>query len=199
MQDAHGIVPLSTEGAVSLANVVAGILLWRSLAFGYTLVPRQLHILLVPVVVLTGFALCLLTPILFRVPRAHKKILWGVYLPLLLAGVAYAGLGLLSFVLNPLGTVFWWGEVENEHLVYRAVSPGGERIADVYVRDTGGYTGAIERVIVRVGWRLIPFIERDVYHNDWVGTETPVTVSWRGDTTVTLTIGSASSTQVIRV
>ena len=60
--------------------------------------------------------------------------------------------------------MFTVSEITDETLIQQAVSPDGARVASVYFRPVGAYSGGSGRIFVRVSPRLMPFIERDIYY-----------------------------------
>jgi hypothetical protein len=63
-----------------------------------------------------------------------------------------------------LGAFFWMGEIADETLIQRTVSPNRMQIAYVYFRGVGAYTGGNGHIFIRLRPGLFPFIERDIYY-----------------------------------
>jgi hypothetical protein len=86
-------------------------------------------------------------------------------LPPLIGGGSYVLMAaMLAMPPFTLGAIFTIDEISHEKLIQEAVSPDGSRVAQVYFRGVGAYGAGNGRIYVRVKHRLLPFVERDVYH-----------------------------------
>jgi hypothetical protein len=102
-------------------------------------------------------------------------------LPPLIGGGSYVLMAAL-LLMPPftLGALFTIDEISNEKLIQEAPSPDGTRVAEVYFRGVGAYASGNGRIYVRVKHRLLPFVERDVYHlhGSHVDQDTTDYLSW---------------------
>jgi hypothetical protein len=85
-----------------------------------------------------------------------------------------------------LGALFTIDEISHEKLIQQATSPDGSRVAQVYFRGVGAYASGNGRIYVRVKHRLLPFVERDVYHlhGSHADENTVEYLSWRDSDTL---------------
>ena len=63
-----------------------------------------------------------------------------------------------------LGAFFAASEIAGETEIQRAISSDGTRIAYVYFRGVGAYSGGNGRIFVRVRHQILPLLERDVFY-----------------------------------
>lgn len=63
-----------------------------------------------------------------------------------------------------LASLFTISEIAGETLIQSAVSPDGTRVANVYFRPVGAYSGGNGHVFIRVRYRWLPIVERDIYY-----------------------------------
>src|SRR5262245_3172549 len=80
-------------------------------------------------------------------------------LPTLLGGLLYLATFVLFVVFSPLGAMFAVSEIVGEQIIQTAPSPDGSRVAEVYFRGVGAYSGGNGRISVRVKHRLLPLVE----------------------------------------
>lgn len=103
----------------------------------------------------------------FLLPPVTKK------LRLLAAASSFPAIGcgclpsllMLCMILPPftLALMFAVGEMAGEQRIQSAVSPDRTRVAEVYFRGVGAYSGGNGRITVRVHARFLPFLEWEVY------------------------------------
>ena len=88
-----------------------------------------------------------------------------------------------------LGTLFTLDEISNEKLIQAVPSPNGRQVAEVYFRPVGAYSGGNGRVIVRISYRVVPLLERDLFFvgRSQANEDTHDYVAWRNDSTLFVT------------
>ena len=144
-------------------NLALGLILWFGYFTDYSLAGTWPDLLSPPIVGLVGFFSWRSAK---NVPseamrRLHKlsslPSIIGACLPVLLTVI---------MVIPPftLGFLFALSEMGGETRIQRAISPDGSRIAEVYFRPVGAYSGGNGRIQVRVRHRWFPLVERDVYY-----------------------------------
>jgi hypothetical protein len=144
-------------------DLLLGLLLWFGGFTDYSWAGTVADIAYPFVVVVSG---------LFSLVAVVKVSGWGRRLLALLSCVPSLFGGCASIILAAilflppftLGTVFMIDEITGEKLIQRAVSADGWRVAEVYFRPVGAYSGGNGRVYIRVKHRLFPLVERDVYY-----------------------------------
>jgi hypothetical protein len=146
---------------VSLA-LAAGIVLWFFFLTDYTFAGTLVDFLFPPVSLCAGLIGFLAAR---RFPgQPAKRLARLASLPALLGGLLYLALGALLAAFSPMGVMFAVSEIMGEQVLQAAPSPDGTRVAEVYFRGVGPYSGGNGRVIVRVKHPLLPFVERDVFY-----------------------------------
>jgi hypothetical protein len=94
-----------------------------------------------------------------------ERFLRWLCVPSVIGGGLYVLTGLLLFV-SPftLGTLFALSEIGHERRIQESVSPDGSKIAGVYFRGVGAYSGGNGRIFVRIKYRFFPLIERTIFY-----------------------------------
>jgi hypothetical protein len=118
---------------------------------------------------------------------SQRRVARWACLPSLIGGCSYMLMAVL-LVMPPftLGALFTIDEMSHERLIQEAVSPDGSRVAHVYFRGVGAYASGNGRIYVRVKHRLLPILERDVYHlhSSHADEDTADYLSWRDSDTL---------------
>ncbi len=101
---------------------------------------------------------------------------------------------MLCLIIPPftLGFFFAIDETLHEQHIQSAVSPNGTKVAEVYFRGVGAYSGGNGRITVRVRSRFFPFVEWEVfYRGQSIADEgTDDYVSWQDNKTLLISEGS---------
>ena len=154
--------------AIAWTNLVLGVLLWLGYVTDYSWRGTLTDFLFAPMVGVVAIASLLLK---CKGPSKRTRRLYKLAcLPgavgggLVIICMALAALLLVIFPPLILGVMFGVAEHRTERVIQEAVSPEGSRVAAVYFRDVGAYTGGYGRVDVRVRYRWMPAVERDVFH-----------------------------------
>jgi hypothetical protein len=142
-------------------NLVLGILLLFFSFTDYSLAGTIPDIVFPPVVFVTG---CVALVAACRATTKRWRT-WAKLSALLsiTGGALYVIMTCLLFAFSILGAMFAMSEIADEQRIQAAVSPDGSRVAEVYFRGVGAYSGGNGRISVRVKHRLFPFVERDIY------------------------------------
>jgi hypothetical protein len=178
--------PSSQKWKVILGvNFALGFLLWFGFFTDYSWAGTIPDILFPPIVAVVGFISLLAA----RNARSKSKRLASRLscLPSLIGGGLYVVLAIiLIFPPFTLGLLFAIDELANERLIQQDVSPDGSKVAEVYFRPVGAYSGGNGRIYVRVKYRLLPFVERDVYYLRISHADENTTnyLSWQGNDTI---------------
>jgi len=166
-------------------NLALGFLLWLDYLTDYSLAGTIPDILFPPIVAIVGFISLLVSK---DAPSRTKRLLSRLScLPSLIGGGLYVTVAILLFIPPfTLGTMFTITEIAGENLIQQAVSPNGSRVAEVYFRGVGAYSGGNGRIYVRVKYLLFPFVERDVYYLrvSYADENTADYLSWRDNDTL---------------
>ena len=143
-------------------NLILGLCLWFFYFTDCSLAGTVADILFPPIV--AGVALVSSASVKRR--RLFPRVLVTLaHLPSIIGGGLYVLVGIMLFIPPfTLGAMFTVSEITDETLIQQAVSPDGARVASVYFRPVGAYSGGSGRIFVRVSPRLMPFIERDIYY-----------------------------------
>lgn len=100
-----------------------------------------------------------------KAPSRTQKIVGRLLcLPSIIGG-ALCVLSAALFFLPPftLGAMFNLSEIRKETRIQEAVSPDGTKIASVYFRPVGAYSGGKGKIHVRIKYRFFPVVEREVF------------------------------------
>ncbi len=168
-------------------NLGLGALLWFTYLTDYSLAGTLPDLLLPPIAALVAF-------VSFGVIKkhnwtSHRRLVKLTLLPSILGGSLYVFVVILIF-LPPytLDAFFTISEIASETRVQQAISPGGARVASVYFRGVGAYSGGNGRIFVRVAYRALPVLERDIYYLrvSYAGRDTTDCVRWIDNDTLYL-------------
>jgi hypothetical protein len=164
--------------------LLAGILLWFFYLSDYTLAGTLTDIIYPVVTLVLGFVG--LRAAGEAPTRRGMRLARIACSPAVLGGLLYIAVGVLFVVLSPLAVMFAASEVADEALIQSAPSPDGSRVAEVYFRSVGSYTGGNGRIFVRVKYAWFPLVERDVYGATTyeAGHNTTYYLSWAGNDTL---------------
>lgn len=147
----------------SIAILALGVVLWFLSFTDYSLVGSWSDIIFPVAVGLTAFIS--LAVALARTGGRGRVLTAAAHVPALLGGGLFVLSTLLMFVPPfTLGGLFAFDELAGEKQIQQIESPDARLTADVYFRGVGAYSGGNGRVDVRLRARLVPFLERDVYH-----------------------------------
>jgi hypothetical protein len=155
--------PVSNLKWLVAINLGLGALLWFTFLTDYSLTGALPDLLLPPTAALIAF-------VSFGVIKKHnwtsrRRLVKLALLPSIVGGGLYVFVAIL--VLLPpytLGAFFTISEISSETRIQQAVSPDGARVASVYFRGVGVYSGGNGRIFVCISPRALPFLERDVYY-----------------------------------
>jgi len=166
-------------------NLALGLVLWFGFFTDYSLAGTVPDFLFPPLVGLVGF-------LSWRSAKnAPNKIMKRVQklfsLPSFIGGCL--PVPLMTILIIPpftLGFLFALNEVGGETRIQQAVSPDGSRMAEVYFRGVGAYSGGNGRIYVRVKYCWFPFVERDIYYlgKSFADEETNDYLHWVDDDTL---------------
>ncbi|MDQ5824595.1 MAG: hypothetical protein M3441_10360 [Chloroflexota bacterium] len=162
----------------------AGILLWFFYLSDYTLAGTLTDIIFPIVTLVLGFVG--LRAAKGATTRRARRLARLVCLPAIVGGLLYIATGVLFVAFSPMGAMFSLYEIADEALIQSAPSPDGSRVAEVYFRGVGPYTGGNGRIFVRVKHTLFPLVERDVYATKTyeAGPNTTDYLSWTSNDTL---------------
>jgi hypothetical protein len=162
----------------------AGILLWFFFLTDYTLAGTLTDVIFPIVALILGL-------VGFRTARGAtttlcRRLTRLASIPAILGGLLYIATGVLFVAVSPMAAMFTVFEVADEAMIQRAPSPDGSRVAEVYFRGVGSYTGGNGRIFVRVKYTWFPVVERDVYAAKTyeAGRDTTDYLSWTGHDTL---------------
>ncbi|MCL6560210.1 MAG: hypothetical protein K6U74_15735 [Firmicutes bacterium] len=174
-------------------NLALGLFLWFGYCTDYSwagIIPDYCYPVLVASVALVSWLLR------DRHVDERSRHRYKLFLMPSLVGGGAALFSALIAVLPPftLGFVFALEEVKAEKLIQTVPSPNGAKIADVYFRPVGAYTGGNGRIFVRVRYRRLPFIERDLYYfgRSYANEDTHDYLCWKNNSRI-LIIGEPNS------
>ncbi|HWB02886.1 MAG TPA: hypothetical protein VG796_07680 [Verrucomicrobiales bacterium] len=178
-----------------MLNLILGGMLWIGICTDVSW-RGTLPDILYPFAVACVAALALLKGDKGTLPRARRLYKWAC-MPSII-GCSITLLSMASVVINPLGLMFRLSEFSSETVIQSAVSPDGTRVADVHFRPVGAYSGGNGRVYVRVHYRWLPFIERDLVYvrRSYADETTHDYLEWRDADTLTFSGDSVPTTQV---
>jgi hypothetical protein len=94
--------------------------------------------------------------------RLRRWLYRAACLPLILGGLVYVITAALIGA-NFFGMLFVASEMLSEEQIARVVSPNTQQEAYVYFQGMGAYAGGDGHFLVRVRYRYLPIVERDVY------------------------------------
>jgi hypothetical protein len=172
---------------VIIVNLALGTVLWFGYFTDYSLAGVVLDLAFPPAVGLVG-----LVSMLWLAARSLADKRRGC-LSALLCLPSFAGgclpVALTALMILPpftLGFMFAVDEMAGETRIQQAVSPDGSRVAEVYFRGVGAYSGGNGRIFVRVKPRWFPLIERDIYYlsRSYASEETEDYLHWIDDETL---------------
>lgn len=152
---------LQSHWKVVLAvNLVLGAFLWFLDSTDYSLRGTISDIVFPP----TVFIIAVIT--LMTVPDIQKKrISKLICLPSLVGAGIHVLIGIIMIVPPfTLALLFSIDEIKSEVRIQQISSPDEKRIAEVYFRPVGAYSGGNGRVYVKVIEKLLPFVERDLLY-----------------------------------
>jgi hypothetical protein len=160
-------------------NLSVGVLLWFFYSTDYSWAGTIPDIVFPPLVaVMSSVSLLIATKAPSRCQRRATRL---ACLPSLIGGWSYVLVAVL-LVMPPftMGAFFMIDEISHEKLIQEAVSPDGSLVAQVYFRGVGAYASGNGRIYVRVKHRLLPAVEKDVYHlhGSHADENTPDYLSW---------------------
>ena len=165
-------------------NLILGLFLWFLYFTDYSLIGTIPDILFPPLVAIIAVVSLALINIH---GRFQKFFVMLAHLPSIIGGGLYI---LIAFIMLippfTLGTMFMVSEITEEVQIQQAVSPNGTRVANVYFRGVGAYSGGNGRIYIRVRYPNIPFLERDVFYlgRSLASEETINYVEWIDDDTL---------------
>ena len=117
--------------------------------------------------------------------RRGRRWLLLACLPSLAGGGVVIAASVTRYI-GILPALFQYSEWADERLIQSAPSPDGLRSADVYFRPVGAYAGGNGRVFVRLHYRWMPLIERDLLaiHGSNIDEKPQKYLEWRGNDTL---------------
>ena len=147
---------------VALINLTLGAILWFLHSTGFSLAGTIPDILFPPLVGIAGLVSFIA---LRKAPEKTLKIIGRLFcLPSIMGGGLYVLSAVLFFVPPfTLGAMFNLSEIKNETRIQEAVSPDGRKVANVYFRPVGAYSGGNGKIHVRIKYRFLPVVERGVF------------------------------------
>lgn len=143
-------------------NLALGLLLWFLYWTDYSLVGTVADYCFPPAVALVSLMSLMLKG--KGATRRARRLYKLACAPSLIGGGLAVLMAIILIPLLALSFMFEIDEFQNEALIQRAVSPDGRRVAYVYFRPVGAYSGGNGNVLVRVRHRFVPLLERDVWH-----------------------------------
>ena len=148
---------------IMLVNLLLGAGLWLGYISDYSLAGTLPDILVPPII-----GIVTLSTLFFiqHAPNNFAKVSYIVSIVPSFVGGCLPTLLMLLLLFSPLGmgVMFFLGEIGDETLIQQSISPDGSKVAEVYFRGVGAYSGGNGRIIVRVKPRRFPLIEQDVYY-----------------------------------
>jgi hypothetical protein len=147
---------------VALVNLTLGAILWFLHSTGFSLVGTIPDILFPPLAGVVGLVSVVA---LRKAPSRTQKIVGRLLCLPSIIGSVLCVLSAALFFLPPftLGAMFNLSEIGNETRIQEAVSPDGKKIASVYFRPVGAYSGGNGKIHVRIKYRFFPVVEREVF------------------------------------
>jgi hypothetical protein len=158
------IAPRQRRWRILLAmNLGVGVLLWFFYSTDFSWAGTIPDIAFPPLVAMMSLVSLLISR---KAPsRRQRQAAALACLPSLIGGWLYILVaGLLVMPPFTLGAFFMIDEISHEKLIQEAVSPDGSLVAQVCFRGVGAYGPGNGRTYVRVKHRLLPVVEKDVYH-----------------------------------
>ncbi|MCP4374084.1 MAG: hypothetical protein GY797_39155 [Deltaproteobacteria bacterium] len=168
-------------------NLILGLFLWLLFSTDYSLIGTIPDILFPPLVAIIAVVSLALINIH---GRFQKFLVMLAHLPSIIGGCLYI---LIAFIMLippfTLGTMFMMSEITEEIQIQEAISPNSTKVANVYFRGVGAYSGGNGRIYVRIKYRNVPFLERDVFHlgRSLASEESINYVKWIDDDTLYVT------------
>jgi hypothetical protein len=166
-------------------NLYLGVLLWFFYFTDYSWTGLVPDIAFPPVVAMVALVSLLVSR--KAAGASQRRAAKWACLPPLIGGCSYILMAVL-LVMPPftLGALFTIDEMSHEKLIQEAISPDRSRVAQVYFRGVGAYASGNGRIYVRLRHRLLPFLERDIYHlhGSHADEDTEDYLSWRDDDTL---------------
>jgi len=168
----------------AVINLILGLFLWFLFSTDYSLTGTIPDILFPPVV-------GIIAVISLAVNKTSSKwqllLITLVHLPSIIGSGLYVLTVLLMFVPPfTLGAFFAASEIAGETEIQRAISPDGTRIAHVYFRGVGAYSGGNGRIFVRVRHQILPLLERDIFYlpRSYADEDSTNYLEWRDNNTL---------------
>lgn len=167
-----------------IANLILGLFLCFLFSTDYSLVGTIPDILFPP-------AIGIIAIVSFAVSKAGSKrqrlLIALAHFPSIIGGGLYV-LTVLLMLIPPftLGAFFAASEIAGETEIQRAISPDGMRVAYVYFRGVGAYSGGNGRIFVRIRYQILPVLERDIFYlpRSYASEDSTNYVEWRGNDTL---------------
>jgi hypothetical protein len=148
--------------ALLIINLILGLFLWFLFFTDYSLAGTFPDILYPPTVGLIALVSLTITKISYR---RRSLLITLSHLPSIIGGGLYILMAFIMFIPPfTLGAIFAISEITGETQIQRVTSPDRTRIAYVYFRGVGAYSGGNGRIYVRVRYQMLPFLERDVFY-----------------------------------
>ncbi len=167
-----------------------GLLLWVGLFTDYSWSNVWVNVLFAPIVGIIGLIVWLGTRKMAKTASKrwlHLRRL--ACIPSMLGGLPYLLLIVVAAI-PPfiLATMFWIGEQKDAILIQQELSPDGHRVAEVYLRPVGAYSGGNGRIEVHLKYTWLPFIKRDIYYRpvSYVSDSQTDYLQWRDNNTLHL-------------
>lgn len=150
----------SNRKLVLVTNLILGIFLWLLDSSDLSLRGTEWDIVFPPLI----FVIALIT-ILTMPNDQSRSISRLAYLPSFLGGGMHVLIGLIM-IFPPFTLAFLFGldEFKNEVQIQQISSPSNTKIAEVYFRPVGAYSGGSGRLYVKVVNKSVPFVERDILY-----------------------------------
>lgn len=140
-------------------NFLLGVALWIGLFTDVSLRGTISDILFPPVVAIIAIGTIQIIPSEWK--RISKIGLSLSYI----GGCLFLLIGCIMLIPPfTLGFLFGISEITSEVRIQQIASPDDMRLAEVYFRPVGAYSGGSGRIYVRIRNRFLPFVERDIYY-----------------------------------
>ncbi len=165
-------------------NLILGLFLWFLFSTDYSLIGNISDILFPPV---TGIIALVLLAIIKISNKRFRLSITLAHLPSIIGGGLYIMVALVMFVPPfTLAMLFNVSEIASETEIQRVISPDGTRVAYVYFRGVGAYSGGNGRIFIRVRHSKLPFLERDIFYlsKSYASEESTNYLDWRDSDTI---------------
>ncbi len=164
-----------------IVNLILGLFLWFLFSTDYSLVGTVPDILFPPVI---GMVAAVSLVASKASSKRQRLLITLFHLPSIIGGGLYV-LTALLILIPPftLGAFFTASEIAGETEIQRARSPDGTRTAYVYFRGVGAYSRGNGRIFIRVRYRTLPFLERDILYvpRSYASEDSTNYIEWRGN------------------